>query len=252
MRSAVSGHPDCRPIVVVQSPSYNGAAAVVVNTVVAILLLVIAIASSLSSASHRAVASRLPSRPCSASSPPAGCCIASPDPAASHLPGASASHHAVTSRHAPLVPLVQLIVASPLLTPPPPIIPVIVSAIVAIIGGGRESSPSSPLSASSSSSFVVIDQLIVAFAGAVVSSIASSPSRQLPRAFPSSSPSPVAQRCRRRRSRHPSSLYRPRRHHRHHLVSRICVHSRSIVGIGSNHGTAASTMMYGWSACPRM
>ena len=38
-----------------------------------------------------------------------------------HLPsaGASASHRAVPSRHAPIRPLVQLVKASPLLTPPP-------------------------------------------------------------------------------------------------------------------------------------
>jgi hypothetical protein len=40
-----------------------------------------------------------------------------------HLPssGASASHRAATSCHAPLGPLVRLVKASPLLTPPPPI-----------------------------------------------------------------------------------------------------------------------------------
>jgi hypothetical protein len=114
LRSAVAGHPDCCPIVVVQSPSYNRAAAVVINTVVAILLLVIAIASSLSSASHCAIISCLLPCPSSASSPLAGCCIASPHATASHLPGFSASHHAITSCHAPLAPLVQLIVALPL------------------------------------------------------------------------------------------------------------------------------------------
>jgi hypothetical protein len=171
LRSAVAGHPDCCPISVVQSLSYNRATAVVVNTDVAILLLTIAIASSLSSASHRAIASHLSSCPSSASSPPAGCCIASPHATASHLPGASASYCAVTSRHAPLAPLVQLIVALPLHTPLPPIVPIVISAIIAVIGGGRESLPSSPMSALSLSSFVIIVQLIVMFAGAVVSSI---------------------------------------------------------------------------------
>jgi hypothetical protein len=75
--SAVAGHPDCHPIVVIRSPLYDCSAAIVVNTIVAILLLVIDIASSLSSASHCAVASRLSSCPSSASCPPTGCCIAS-------------------------------------------------------------------------------------------------------------------------------------------------------------------------------
>jgi hypothetical protein len=169
--SAVAGQPDCCPIVVVQSPLHNCTAAVIANTVVAILLLVIAIASSLSSASHRAIASCLLACPSSASSPVADCCIASPHAAASHLPGASASHCTITSCHAPLVPLVQLIDVSPLLTLPPPIVPVVISAVITVIGGGKESSPSLPLSASLLSSFIVIVQLIVAFAGAVVSSV---------------------------------------------------------------------------------
>jgi hypothetical protein len=194
LHSAVAGYQDCHLVVTVQSPPHNCAPTVVVNTIVAILLLVIAIVSSLSSAPHCAVASCLPSCPSSASSPPAGCSIASPDAAASHLPSTSAFHCALTSCHAPLVPPVQLIFMSPLLTLLPPIISVVVSAIVAAIGGGRESSPSSPLSASSSSSFIVIVQLIVMFTGAVVSRLSSSPSWQLPRAFPSLSPSPVAQR----------------------------------------------------------
>jgi hypothetical protein len=191
------------------------------------------------------IASCLPSCPSSASSPTAGCCIASPDATASNLPSASASHGTVTSRHAPLVPLVQLIVASPLLTPPPLIIPVVISAVVTVIGGGRESSPSSQLSASSSSSFVIIIQLIVTFAGPSSPVLLLSPSRQLPWAFPSLSPSPVVQRRCQRRSQHPLLLYCPRCYRRHHLVSRICVHLRSIGGKGSNQGTAVSIMMYG-------
>ncbi len=99
MHSAVAGHTNCRPIIIIQSPSHNRATTIVVNTVVTILLLVITIVSSLSSASHHAVASCLPSCLSSASSPPAGCCIASPDAATSHLPGASASHCTVTSCH---------------------------------------------------------------------------------------------------------------------------------------------------------
>ncbi len=139
LRSSVAGHPDCRPIIVVQSPSYNPAAAIVVNTIVPILLLVITIASLLSSASHCSVASCLLSCPSSASSPLAGCCIASPHAAASHLPSASASHRAITSCHPPLMPLVQLIVPSPLLTPQPHIIPIVISAVVTMIISGRES-----------------------------------------------------------------------------------------------------------------
>ncbi len=171
LRSAVAGHPDRCPIVPVQSPSYIFAAAIVVNTIVAILVLAITITSSLSSAYHCTIAPRLLPFPSSASSPLAGCCIASPHTTTSHLPSASASHRTVTSRHAPLAPLIQLIVALPFHTPPPPIIPTVISAVVAIIGGGRESSLSSPMFASSSSSFVVIVQLIVTFAGAIVSSI---------------------------------------------------------------------------------
>ena len=47
--------------------------------------------------------------------------VASPRFSRRHLPstGASASHHAIASCHAPLRPLVQLVKASPLLTPPP-------------------------------------------------------------------------------------------------------------------------------------
>jgi hypothetical protein len=170
LHSAVAGHPDCCPIVVVQSLSYDCAAAIVVSTIVA-LLLVITIVSSLSSASHCAIASCLLSCPSIASSPPAGCCIASAHATASHLPGASASHRAVTSCHAPLAPLVQLIVALPLHMPSPPIVPIVISAVIAVIGGGRESSPSPPMTALASSSIIVIVQLIVTFPGAIVSSI---------------------------------------------------------------------------------
>jgi len=97
------------------------------------------------------------SRPSQASRP-AGCRVASPHAAASHLPApliaalplvplvwlivassrfsqrhlpsasASASHRATASCHAPLGPLVWLVKASPLLTPPPPICGIIESS----------------------------------------------------------------------------------------------------------------------------
>jgi hypothetical protein len=156
LRSAVAGHPDCCPTITVQSSSYNCATAVVINTVVAILLLVIAIASSLSSTSRHAIASRLLPCPSSASSPPAGCCIASPHATATHLPGATTSHCAVTSCHTPLAPLVQLIIALSLYMPPPPIVPIVISAVIAVIGGCRESSKTLPMSASLLSSFVLL------------------------------------------------------------------------------------------------
>ncbi len=38
----------------------------------------------------------------------------------------------------------------------------------------------------------------------------------------------------------------------HRFVSRFCVPWQPIGGIGSNQGTAALTMMYGWSGCPWM
>lgn len=100
--------------------------------------------------------------------------------------------------------------------------------------------------------FVVIVQLIVTFAGAVVSSIVVVIVTAIDTGFPfivvitsgaASSLMAIATSV---------VAVSPASSSSTHFVSHFCVHSRPIGGFGSNQGTVASTMMYGWSACAWM
>lgn len=114
------------------------------------------------------------------SCPPAGCCTAAPSAYS------STSYCAPTSRHTLLLPLVQLIVVTALLSPLPSNVSITISAAVAIIGGGREYSLSLLMSASLSSSFVIIT---------IICSLSALPWQQLQQTFPSSSSSTAAKHC---------------------------------------------------------
>ncbi len=135
------------------------------------------------------VASHLLPCPSSASSPSADCCIASPHATASHLPGASASHRTVTSCHAPLAPLVQLIVALPLpLSLSSSLLPLPSLAVAESLCRHRQC-----LHCCRHHLLSLFSQLL-SLLGTSSAVLSSSPSQQMPWAFPSSSPSPVAQR----------------------------------------------------------